>query len=92
MFTDSVLPIWDRNLHDNNFGDRAESVWNRTGAWVCVYEHHYYGKVGDQFEGWAHGIAPGGAVNLNMYSNQTSSYSVINANETCDHPEPKPKP
>lgn len=89
VFTDSVAPIWDRNIHDNNFGDRAESVWNRTGAWVCVYEHHYYGKVGGTFEGWSLAIAPGTAVNLNGLSNETSSYSIVKANENCFYPEPK---
>jgi len=31
------IPIW--------FNDRASSVWNRTGHWLYLYEHAYYGGL-----------------------------------------------
>ncbi|WP_433014400.1 peptidase inhibitor family I36 protein [Kribbella sp. CA-294648] len=80
-YTDGVAPIWHVNLHSIGFGDWAESVWNRTGAYVCVYQHHNYNRGQS---GWSHKVEPGGAWSYSAAI--ISSYSIVNAGSSCASP------
>ncbi|WP_020387251.1 peptidase inhibitor family I36 protein [Kribbella catacumbae] len=84
-FTDGVAPIWHQDLHSIGFGDWAWSVWNRTGAYICVYQHHNYNR-GEQ--GWSRKIPPATHPDAaqNFFSRIVSSYSVVNAGDSCDKP------
>jgi hypothetical protein len=38
IFVDTADPLWNANLHDDdNFGDRASAIVNRSGRSVCLY-------------------------------------------------------
>lgn len=84
-YTDSVAPIWHVNLHSIGFGDWAGSAWNRTGAYVCVYEHHNYNR--GELGAGSFKIAPGQKVNFGVgVYRKVSSYSIVNAGDGCNKP------
>lgn len=89
-YTDGVAPIWHVNLHSIGFGDWAGSARNRTGAYVCVYEHHNYnrGQVGWSYKISPPNVAPTyGKISFGSgVYNTVSSYSVVNAGDGCDKP------
>lgn len=86
-FTDATKPQWDPNLHDNNFGDDASALWNRTGAYFCIYpDVNYQGRpyLVEPGQG-PFTFTPGGVLD-----NTASSYSIIRSDQKdCSHPEPR---
>jgi hypothetical protein len=83
-FTDSTTPQRDGDLHNNNFGDVASSVWNRTGAYFCVYKNNNFG--GDPALRLApHMVEPRSFAGLGYpeWNNVVSSYSIVLANGGC---------